>query len=230
MEFLKHTLRGTEVLEVPGEAGGIFILLFHGYGANAYDLLPLSQIYQESPKPTWFFPNGPMEIPISLDYVGRAWFQIDIPALQRIIHENRWDDFLSAFPDNIEQIIEFGHKLIDDLHIPLSKLCMGGFSQGAIFSTELALSFPEKIKGLIILSGTLVHESSLKEKAVKLRGLPFFQSHGLYDPLLPFSLAQSLEKFLIGSGLVGKLISFGGGHEIPTSILHPLRDFIKKIL
>jgi phospholipase/carboxylesterase len=191
--------------------------------------LPLSQVYKGNPKPTWFFPNGPLEIPISLEYGGRAWFQIDIPVLQKIIHENRWDDFLSAFPDDIEQILEYGTQLINDLEIPLSRLCLGGFSQGAIFSTELAFHLQEKIKGLIVLSGTLVHEETLKEKAAKVKGLPFFQSHGIYDPLLPFSLAKSLESLLCQVGLIGKLTPFNGGHEIPSSILLHLRDFIKSL-
>jgi len=73
----KREIAGLEVVEIPGAPDGATIILFHGFGAGAMDLVPLSGVYKQRPRPTWLFPNGPLEIPIMPGYNGRAWFPVD---------------------------------------------------------------------------------------------------------------------------------------------------------
>jgi len=78
-----------------------------------------------------------------------------------------------------------------------------------------------------LFSGTLVNEPSLLQAASKKKGLRFFQSHGIQDPVLPFELAEKLDSSLNEAGLDGMLYSFRGGHEIPLPVLREWASWLK---
>jgi phospholipase/carboxylesterase len=219
LDLVRRQILGLEVLEIPGDPGGASIILFHGFGADAYDLVALSQVYKGSPKPTWYFPNAPMEIQIAPGHTGRAWFEIDIERLKNLLHEGEKSQTHTAFPSDFSQIRRMGEQLIAELNIPLSKLFLGGFSQGAILAVDLGLNLFDKVAGLLLFSGTLVHAESTGKLAHQHAGLSFFQSHGINDPILPIEGARALEKVLLEGGMKGKLHTFQGGHEIPHKII-----------
>lgn len=228
--FNQKRVAGLEVIEVPGDPEGSTILLLHGYGANAFDLYPICQVYKEPPRPTWLFPHAPLAIPIQPGYVGKAWFPINIEALKTAYHENNPEAVSLAFPFDLADVRETVESLIADMNIPRSKLILGGFSQGAILATDLMLHAKEKSRGLLILSGTLVNEDVWGKLAPAHAGTPFFQSHGMEDPLLPLKMAKELEELLIAKGLRGQLHAFHGGHEIPQATLFQMRQFLFKVL
>lgn len=217
---------GIEVLVVPGDVEGPSIMLFHGFGADAYDLLPLSQVYKETPKPTWYFPHAPTQIEIAPGYFGRAWFEIDLERLKKALRIGDQSEVKASFPPDLKKARELGLQLIRELEIPFSKLVLGGFSQGAVLAAELSLNSFEKAAALLLLSGTLVNEEQWKKLAHQHAGMPFFQSHGLQDPILPIQGAVELAKVLQEGGLKGKLLTFKGGHEIPQPILVEIRKFL----
>ena len=108
-------------------------------------------------------------------------------------------------------------------------MILGGFSQGAVVATEMALQAKKNIAGLMILSGTLINEKAWSSLCTSKKGLPFFQSHGKSDPLLPYKRAERLESILEKGGLVGSLNGFSGGHEIPPATLEQMRSFLNSI-
>lgn len=218
-------IAGLDVIESPGDPGEKTILLFHGFGADAQDLAPISGVL---PRARWLFPDAPLEIPIAPGYTGRAWFPISISALQQTIKEGDNDKIAQLFPAEITEAKEIGLRLIKELNIPHANLWLGGFSQGAVLATEIAFSVEEKPAGLLIFSGTLINENAWEREAKKCADMPFFQSHGDADPLLPLSRAIKLEKLLKDAGLQGRLFRFHGGHEIPQSALFALHDFLEK--
>lgn len=226
----KKQIAGLDVVELPGDPGGATIVLFHGFGANAMDLVPLSGVYRQSPKPTWLFPNGPLEIPIAPGYSGRAWFPVDIESLQRALQRNDFEAVENAFPEELTQARERVERLVGELDIPRSKLILGGFSQGAVLAVETALHGMEPVAALLIFSGTLICASAWKRLSHLHPKTPFFQSHGTHDPLLPLKKAEELAALLQEGGLKGSLHTFKGGHEIPQPILILLNAFLKDLL
>lgn len=227
----KTTIGGLEVLELPGDRSGAVCICFHGFGADHTDLLSLGQLGQITPRPTWLFPRGPLKITFATGVIGRAWFPIDMEKLhetrQQLGHLKLID---SAFPCELTESRHLIENFITELDTPLSKIFFGGFSQGAVLATEVALSVFERPGGLFVLSGTLVNKLHWEKMVHQKGGLPFFQSHGTNDPLLPFSRAQALETLFISGGLKGKLYSFVGGHEIPLQSLAQLDLFLRKCL
>ncbi len=221
---------GLDLLVSPGDPGGMHIVLLHGYGASASDLASLSERFELTPRPTFVFPEGPLEIEFAPGFTGRAWFPIDLGAIEEAFRAKRYDLVSKAFPSHIEQVRTQVHHLVQELDIAPGKVVLGGFSQGAILSVECALHAPVSYGALLIFSGSMIHEVSWKRLAPLHLSTHFFQSHGKNDTILPYSLAQSLEKVLVEAGLKGRLHSFEGGHEIPEKILKSAEEFLCRLV
>jgi len=218
-----------DAIEIPGQVGGYCIVVFHGYGADANDLLSLSRILAVPPGTTWLFPQGPLKVSDG-GIAGRAWFPIDVEALDAAMREGTHRDMSNITPPGLKQAREAALSMLTALQIPMTKTIIAGFSQGAMLATEIALRSSEKPLGLVILSGNMINKDVWKEKAKTKAGMPFFQSHGDADALLGFQYAQDLEKFLIDEGLKGQLHAFRGGHEVPQEIIYKLNQFFKKTM
>lgn len=212
---------GLDAIEVPAKEPALTVLLFHGYGADAADLAPLSMaIGQKKKSLRWLFPDGPL--PLDALGMGRAWFDIDVDALER--------DYSKVRPEGMEEARRAALDFISALGLPWDKLVLGGFSQGAMLATDLALSAPEAPRGLMILSGSLVDEERWSGLAAGRRGLPFFQSHGSADPILSFRLALKLEALLRAAGLEGRLLRFEGGHSIAPEVVEGMSAFLNELV
>jgi phospholipase/carboxylesterase len=203
-------------IEFPAEAAPLTVVLFHGYGADGADLAPLArEVAQERPL-RWLFPDAPVSLEES-GMGGRAWFDIDVEALR---------DYSKALPAGMAEAREAALGFLSELGLPWESLVLGGFSQGAMLATELALSAPRAPRGLMILSGSLVDEQRWTGLAGMRKGLPFFQSHGSADPILSFHLALRLEALLRAAGLEGSLLRFEGGHSIPSEVVSGMGAFL----
>jgi phospholipase/carboxylesterase len=231
MDNQKRKDGSLKVLEVPNRShSGPYVILFHGYGANANDLFSFSQILDPSRQATWLFPEGHLDIYFDPSYSGRAWFPVDIDALQNARMRGEESHLTRKTPEGLSQARDLVKKMLEDRGIPMSQVILGGFSQGAMLATELSLTASENPAGLLILSGTLLDEDRWTQLASKHKGLPFIQSHGDNDPLLSLQDAKKLEKVLVDAGMRGQLYTFNGGHEIPEFLLRPLSQFIHTYL
>jgi phospholipase/carboxylesterase len=202
-----------------------YIILLHGYGASAQDLAPLSDEIKFHLKVSWLFPNAPLQIPFTPFFSGRAWFPIDMEEL----YEKK-GDYSQVNPIGLKEASKLIEDLLNRLPVAMNKVILGGFSQGAMVATDVALNMKEDLAGLAIFSGTLIDEKRWAELAIKKRGLPFFQTHGIYDDLLSVDLAQKLEDIFKKSGLEGDLLKFEGGHTIDETCLHEFKKFVVKTL
>jgi phospholipase/carboxylesterase len=222
-------LGGLDVIEVPGEPGGPVIVLLHGYGADQNDLAPLCQ-YIEAPAATnWLFPNAPIEVALGPSMSGRSWFPIDTQAIQEAAMRGGHRDMSRAAPPEFADARDLVANMLEAYDVPLSRVLIGGFSQGAMIATEVALTAAVAPAGLAILSGTLIDRERWAEQAARRTGLRFFQSHGRVDPLLSFEAAQELHTLLSDAGLVGQWQPFDGQHEIPARVLHELGTYIESL-
>lgn len=203
------------------------IVLFHGYGADAQDLAPLAHYLNGSSDVTWIFPEGPLQVPIGPGFYGRAWFAIDVEALQRAMLTGQPRNLALRRPSGLDHAKAKTKSFLNEVQSRFTNVILGGFSQGAMLATELTFSAEKKPKALVILSGALLDKKNWQELAKTCRDVPFFQSHGQRDPILSFSGAQDLNEVLNEAGMVGEFHQFQGGHEIPPSILQKLAQFLK---
>lgn len=210
---------------VTGSRNCTTVILLHGYGSSPEDLYPLHRM---APNLCWIFPQGPYQQPPTTRDYGWAWFPIKIDVLLHYLQPHQESQFEQGFPIEIEQARLHIESLLQAMDLPTSQLFLGGFSQGAILSTEVGLSRIHSLGGLILLSGSLLYRQRWAQLARQHQGMPFFQSHGYEDQVLPFYKAESLYHLLSEAGLVGSWHPFTGGHELPVSVWSQLRKFLEK--
>ncbi|MBK6603959.1 MAG: esterase [Leptospiraceae bacterium] len=210
--------------EVKGKEGGPVIVLMHGFGANAQDLLPLHQYIKAPVGTNWYFPDAPMEMDMGGGYKGRAWFPLMASAIDHVAKYGM--NFANLHPPGLDKANEEIRKMLDDLNTPLEKITLGGFSQGSMLATDVTLRLTENTNGLIILSGTLICQSEWSVLAQKKSRIQFFQSHGTEDPVLIYQNGKNLETLLRENGMSGEFVSFNGGHEIPDKVLKRLSQYL----
>lgn len=212
----------------PGQQAQHFIL-FHGYGADAYDLQSLAEVI-DPPQPTHFiFPQGPLEVPIGPGWTGRAWWNIDLARIQAASAQGTPFDLSKESPPGIPELRKKVLAAMEALGVPWNQIILGGFSQGAMLATDVFLHAPETPKALVVLSGALVNKTEWKTVAAQRAGAPFFMCHGTQDAVLAHRGAAQLETFLIQAGMKGKLITFPGSHEIPMEMIQKLNEFLRGI-
>lgn len=217
-----------------GGGDGPAIVLCHGFGAPGEDLVSLWRAIDAGRGVRWIFPEAPLSLgPAYMG--GRAWWLIDMAKLDEAIRTGRRDELAESVPvgmDKAREALESCLAELEEKHgLVRERTILGGFSQGAMISTEIALHAKKPFAGLAILSGTLLCRDRWKAAATESApSIHAVQSHGRRDPLLPFSLAEELRDILRGAGGTVDFVTHNGAHEIPQSALDGLAKLARERL
>lgn len=215
-----------------GGGTGPLVVLLHGFGAPGDDLVSLHRVLDVPPGTRFAFPAAPVELSAFGYGDARAWWMIDMMKLQAAMARGDVRDLTKDVPEGLFSARLLVDAMLDEMTEILapSKLVLGGFSQGAMLSADVALRSTRPLAGLVLLSGTMIAEAEWKPLMAKRAGLPVFQSHGQSDAMLPFSIAERLSKELSDAGLKTRFVPFRGGHEIPPPALDGLNGFLRDVL
>jgi len=209
-------------------ADNLFVL-FHGYGADAYDLFGLRDAIRPPSNHThWIFPQGVLSVPIGPGWTGRAWWNIDIAAFENSLKSGSDRNLGETQPSNLAELRTALFEFIEAKGYSWDKVVLGGFSQGAMLATELFLKSPERPRALVILSGALINNSEW-QKACLLPGANVFISHGLQDPILHSKEADRLEGLFKSKEAKVTKVLFQGQHEIPPLVISRLNEFLRTL-
>lgn len=229
MKRIRTTSGGLNVAILEPEQGAdVNVLLCHGFGAPGDDLVALgSELahlqHELEPRVRWIFPEAPLSLAELGMSMGRAWWHIDI---DQLVGGRNWSRYVEEVPDGLPKARRMLTACLEELsaktQVPISRTILGGFSQGAMITTDLALRLDEAPLGLCVLSGTLLSRAAWEERAAKRSSLPVFQSHGRTDPLLPYEVAERLRKLFETAGMKVKFVPFSGEHTIPMPVLNEL--------
>lgn len=204
------------------------VILCHGFGAPGTDLVPLGgELFQQFPelvgRVAFVFPEAPLSLGDYGMAGGRAWWPIDMLRLQRAIELGEFRDLRTEqpalLPSSREKLQQTLAAIREKYDLPMSRIVLGGFSQGAMIATDLTLRLEEPPAALLIYSGTLLNEAEWTTLAPGRSGLRVLQSHGHDDPILPYENAEWLHDLLTRSGLDVTFLPFPGGHTIPRAAL-----------
>lgn len=231
------TVRIVEVERVEGANPKSLVVLCHGYGAPGSDLVGIAgEILALQPhlagEVRFAFPEAPLALE-DVPFEGRAWWHIDIQRFQKAAMTGSIEALLDDVPEGLPAARRALHATVDELvrqsGVPLSRVLLGGFSQGAMVTTDLALRLEDAPGALAIMSGTLINRPEWTKLAERRRGLHVLQSHGTQDPILPFVAATELRKLLESKGLSVDFVQFRGGHGIDGSVIDKLADLVAKV-
>lgn len=215
-----------------GGGTGPVVILMHGFGAPGTDLVGLWRALDVPSDVRFVFPEAPLLLG-GMYGAGRAWWQIDIAAMERAMMSGGSRDFVNEDPKELPALRASLRALISDVTTklaPTSHVFLGGFSQGAMLATDFAFTETDvPLSGLILMSGTLLAEARWTKSMGARKGLRVLQSHGTHDPLLAFALAEKLRDHMIAAGLLVNWVAFRGQHEIPAQVLGGVSDVIRSV-
>jgi phospholipase/carboxylesterase len=212
-----------------GGGDGPLVVLCHGFGAPGDDLVPLAEVLPAPPRTRFAFPEAPLALPMG---DARAWWMIDLLRIEMSMHAGRGIDMSGEVPAGLDLARDKLVAVLLELRrrAPAAPLVLGGFSQGAMLSADVAARTEIPLAGLVLLSGTLIAEKEWTPLVPRRSGLKVFQSHGTGDPLLSYAGAARLRDVMGAAGLDVRFVPFPGGHEIPRHVLGLLGQFLHETL
>jgi phospholipase/carboxylesterase len=217
------------------------VVLCHGFGAPGTDLVPLAgELLQRQPslasRIRFVFPAAPIALPGFGWGESRAWFPIDLEAqiALRASGAAARAQLRAQVPEGLgqarRQLASCLEAVSQTSGLPAGRIVLGGFSQGAMVSTDLALRADEAPAALVILSGILLAEAEWRARAPRRKGLHVLQSHGRSDPILPYADAEALRELLVRAGLDVEFVPFDGPHTIAWQALDRLGALLASLL
>lgn len=192
------------------------LILLHGIGSNEKDLFALAA------KMPGKYRVISARAPIKLDTNSYAWFHRDLATGKPVIS-------IEEEEQSRKLIIKFIEELKVKYHLDKNEIYLCGFSQGAIMSYSVALTKPELITGIAVMSGRILEE--IKPKVVskeRLHHLKIFISHGTDDKVIAIEFAKAANVFLKSKELTPIFKEYSSaGHEINPAMLADLIAWLK---
>ncbi|MFT5140393.1 MAG: phospholipase/carboxylesterase [Lysobacterales bacterium] len=164
------------------------VIWLHGLGADGHDFEPLVPMLglEQIAATRFIFPHAPVRpVTINGGMSMRAWYDI------KSIGADRDQD-----QEGIEQSAEMVTALIareNSRGIPSSNIVIAGFSQGGAIAAFVALRYPQKLAGLMILSSYLLFPEQLGSAFHPSNSsTPVFIGHGSMDPVVPVVMGRDI--------------------------------------
>lgn len=211
--ILEHNYRPAKnILEKPAA-----IIMLHGFGSDENDLFAFAD---ELPEEYAVFS---LKAPIRLEPYGNAWYNIYFDNAQGKFSD---DEQAIASRDLVRRCID---EIIENYKINRNNITLLGFSQGTILSFAVALSYPEKIKNVIGLSG-YINEEILKPGYAQndFSKLSIYTSHGSIDQVIPVQWARKTQPFMENLNIDCTYSEFPVGHGVSPQNLQELKAWLDK--
>jgi phospholipase/carboxylesterase len=176
-------LDAIEIETAPNPAAAVIWL--HGLGADGNDFVPIVGELELPRLPIRFvFPHAPLQpVTINNGMVMRAWYDIAGADLAR-----REDERGVRASQTLVEALVAREKARG---APARRIVLAGFSQGGAIALQAGLRHPERLAGIMALSAYVpIAESLTAEAHAANRDVPIFMAHGLYDPIVPITVAR----------------------------------------
>ena len=208
---------------VLGEGDGPVVILLHGWGAPGDDLVGLAERL-DAPGVRFVVPEAPRERPEG----GRMWWPLDADRLREGQDRDLSDETPPGMAEARAAVIALVRDVRRTMDIPLSRIVLAGFSQGAMLALDVALHLDENVAGVAALSGTLVSADTWIPRMRERRGLRVLVAHGRNDTILPFPMAEMLRDTLRENGADVQWVPNDAGHTIPPDVTAEVARFITR--
>jgi phospholipase/carboxylesterase len=204
----------------------VAIIWMHGLGADGNDFVPFVQELNLSGLPgiRFIFPHAnTMPVTINGGYTMRAWYDIIHTDLGRQEDEKG----LRASQMQVEALIAREKAR----GIPASRIILGGFSQGCAMTLQTGLRYPEKLGGLLCLSGYVpLADKVAAERSPANQDTPIFLVHGRLDPVIPLARATASRDLLQTLGYQVEWHDYYMQHSVCPEEVNDISGWLHKIL
>ncbi len=196
----------TELISLNSESATNRLVLLHGWGADAHDLVTVGKLLTEGLKDRFEIVSLSAPQPHPSGW-GRQWYPL---------YPHEWEKVPNAVLDLERRLRNLCFK-----HIPLSKTLLLGFSQGGAMALEVATRI--KFEGVFALS-SYPHPDWKPDKDMP----PVLLCHGNMDQIVPVGASQKSFDILLKNGAKSELYLFDGGHEISNDLINHCRGKIEE--
>jgi phospholipase/carboxylesterase len=202
------------------------VIWLHGLGADGSDFVPIVRELDLTGCPAirFVFPHAPtMPVTINNGYVMRAWY--DILGVDLAKRED--EAGLRKSQELVERLIA-QEKSRD---IAADRIVLAGFSQGCAMTLQTGLRHPEKLAGLLCLSGYLpIHATVPDERHSANHETPIFLAHGRGDPVIPIDRAEKSRDILKELGYQVEWREYMMPHSVCGEEIEDIGAWMRRIL
>ena len=203
------------------------LVLLHGWGADADDLLDLGEALVDDPNAndvSLVALRAPLPHPGG---GGRQWYDL-LPA-------PAWEQLPEARTALRQRLLALATS------VPLERTALLGFSQGAAMALDVALGVAEGVAVGVAVDGSTDDPEPLPLAALIAcsgyphpewhpgrSATPILLTHGDQDPMVAPGACVEVERALKAAGGSVQRLTFPGGHGIDPALLPTLRAFLEE--
>lgn len=188
------------------------LIMLHGYGSDENDLFSFADQLNSK------FLIVSLKAPLPLPWGGNAWYEITYSE-----NAEKWTNIPQA-KESMNLILESIESIQKEFNTKETYLL--GFSQGAILSYGISLSYPEKIDGVLALSG-YIEPKLIPEKLDAGHYPDYFGSHGTQDPVIPVGWAENAAAYLKENGIPIEFHLYAMAHGINPECFKDMVDWLE---
>lgn len=190
------------------------LIMMHGYGSDENDLFSFAS---ELPEELFIIS---VKAPYPMQPYGNAWYAINFDA-----DKGKWNDNEQA-KESRDLISKFIDEAIKTYPVNKNNISLLGFSQGSILSYAVALTYPEKVKNIIALSGYINKDILPQEGTKDYAHLNFYCSHGSVDQVIPVDWARQTAPFLNSLNIKHQYSEFPVGHGVAPQNFYEFKNWL----
>jgi phospholipase/carboxylesterase len=216
-----------EVIEIetaPHPTASVIVL--HGLGADGNDFVPVvEELDLRAVGPLRFvLPHAPTRpVTINGGYVMRAWYDI----LGTDLAKREDEEGLRQSMTSVQALITRER----DRGLPASRIVLMGFSQGCAMVLLAGLRQPERLAGLVGLSGYLpLAASTAAERNPANHDVPIFLAHGSADTVIPIDRALASRDVLVALGYSVEWHEYPMQHSVCAQEIVDLNRWLLRVL
>jgi phospholipase/carboxylesterase len=202
------------------------VIWMHGLGDSGEGWAPIVNELDLHGLPgiRFIFPHAnTMPVTINGGYVMRSWYDIIHTDLGRQEDEKGLRESQILVDALIEREIARG--------VPAHRIVLGGFSQGCAMTLMAGLRFPQKLAGLMCLSGYLpLADKAAAERHAANQDTPIFMVHGTMDPVIPIGRATASRDLLKQLGYHIEWHDYPMQHSVCADEVQHISAWLKKAL
>ncbi len=209
-----------------GDAPKSAIIILHGLGAGATDFVPVTRQWDLHAigNVRYVFPDAPVRpVTINGGMSMPAWYDILGVDLVRREDEKSLRESAASLQELIAREIAKG--------IPASRIVLGGFSQGCAMTLLAGLRAPQRLAGLLGMSGYLpLAATTAAERSDANRDVPIFLAHGRMDPVVPYARGTETRDALTALGNPVEWHDYPMQHSVSQEEIDDIEAWLLKVL
>ena len=202
------------------------VIILHGLGADGTDFLPMcEQLDLAAIGPVrYLLPRAPVRpVTINGGHRMRAWYDV----LGAQLDKREDETGLRATMRQVQQLID--REVARG--IPARRIVLGGFSQGCAMTLLAGLRYPQRLAGLLGMSGYLpLAASTAADRHAANADVPVFLAHGQRDGVIGLDRAVASRDALAKLGYRVDWHEYPMEHSVCMEEVEAINAWLRRVL